>query len=108
MSEHSCYAYVHDLFRHQCCLLYAAYTNQNKMKPTVADTTPIRVELEAGKTYAYCTCGLSDKQPFCNGAHKGSDFSPKIFKAEESKTVSMCRCKQTGNPGFCDGSHKQL
>jgi CDGSH-type Zn-finger protein len=78
------------------------------MKPTIAAKTPIPVELEAGKTYAYCTCGLSDNQPFCNGSHKGSAFSPKIFQAEETKTAYMCRCKQTGNPGFCDGSHKKL
>jgi CDGSH-type Zn-finger protein len=78
------------------------------MKPTIAAKTPIPVELEAGKTYAYCTCGLSDNQPFCNGAHKGSGFSPKVFQAEETKTAYMCRCKQTGNPGFCDGSHKKL
>jgi CDGSH-type Zn-finger protein len=78
------------------------------MKPTIAAKTPIPVELEAGKTYAYCTCGMSDNQPFCNGSHKGSAFSPKIFQAEETKTAYMCRCKQTGNPGFCDGSHKKL
>ncbi len=76
--------------------------------PKIAGTSPIRVELEAGKTYAYCTCGESDNQPFCNGAHKGTEFVPKVFVAEESKTVGMCTCKQTGNPGFCDGSHKAL
>lgn len=77
-------------------------------KPKIAGTSPIRVELEAGKSYAYCTCGESDNQPFCNGAHKGTEFTPKVFVAEESKTVGMCTCKQTGNPGFCDGSHKSL
>lgn len=76
--------------------------------PKVYAKNPIPVELEAGKTYAYCTCGLSDKQPFCNGAHRGTEFVPKKFVAEETKTAYMCQCKHTSNPGFCDGSHKSL
>ncbi|KAJ1443810.1 iron-binding zinc finger protein, CDGSH type [Ochromonadaceae sp. CCMP2298] len=76
--------------------------------PTIADKQPKRVELEAGKTYAWCACGQSSNQPFCDGSHKGTEFEPKVFKAEETKTVSMCMCKHTKNPGFCDGSHKAL
>lgn len=77
-------------------------------KPTIAGTAPIPVDLEAGKTYAWCACGNSKNQPFCDGAHAGSEFSPVVFKAEESKTAYMCACKGTSNPGFCDGSHKNL
>ncbi len=77
-------------------------------KPKIAGTSPIKIELEEGKRYAWCTCGLSEKQPFCDGAHRGSEFSPLKFIAEESKTVHLCTCKQTGNPGFCDGSHNNL
>lgn len=76
--------------------------------PKVYAKNPVAVELEAGKTYAYCTCGLSDKQPFCNGAHRGTEFVPMKFVAEETKTAYMCQCKHTSNPGFCDGSHKSL
>lgn len=76
--------------------------------PKQAGVTPIRVEVEKGKKYAWCTCGLSDNQPFCNGAHKGSDFSPLVFIAEETKLVSLCTCKLTKNPGFCDGAHKSI
>ncbi|MEM7574112.1 MAG: CDGSH iron-sulfur domain-containing protein [Bacteroidota bacterium] len=76
--------------------------------PKIAAKAPTPVELEAGKTYAWCTCGLSDNQPFCNGAHKGSEYAPKVFVAEETKTAYMCQCKHTKNPGFCDGSHKAL
>ena len=54
-------------------------------KPKVAATEPKAVELEEGKKYAFCTCGLSDNQPFCNGAHKGTDFTPMVFTAEETK-----------------------
>lgn len=77
-------------------------------KAKVAGTSPMPVELEAGKTYAWCSCGESTNQPFCDGSHQGSSFAPKVFVAEESKTAYMCTCKQTGNPGMCDGSHKSV
>ena len=77
-------------------------------KPKIAGTSPLPVELEAGKTYAWCTCGESAKQPFCDGAHRGSSFTPLKFVAKETKTAYMCTCKATKNPGFCDGSHKSL
>jgi len=66
------------------------------------------IQLEKGKTYAWCSCGKSDNQPWCNGAHKGSGGSPIVFIAEETKTVSMCMCKHTKNPPYCDGSHSSL
>lgn len=81
---------------------------QMMSKATVADTKPAKVELEAGKKYFYCTCGLSKKQPFCDGTHKGSDFSPQVFTAEKDGPAFVCQCKQTGNAPFCDGSHKGL
>ncbi len=77
-------------------------------KPVVAGKTPQMVDIENGKTYAWCACGLSVNQPWCNGAHKKSDFSPNVFKCEESKKAAMCMCKLTKNPPYCDGSHKQL
>lgn len=77
-------------------------------KPTVAGKAPIPVDMEAGKTYAWCTCGESSNQPLCDGSHKGSSFRPQMMKCEESKTAYLCTCKATANPGFCDGSHKKL
>lgn len=77
-------------------------------KPTIAGMTPLPVQLEAGKTYAWCSCGKSTNQPFCDGSHKGSSFVPKVFIAEETKIAYLCNCKYTTNPGFCDGSHKTL
>lgn len=77
-------------------------------KPKVAADSPIQVELEAGKKYAYCTCGLSANQPFCDGAHKGTGFVPEVFEAAESKTAYFCRCKQTCDAPNCDGSHNKL
>ena len=77
-------------------------------EPKVAGKVPVKVELEAGKKYSWCSCGLSANQPFCDGAHKGTGFSPIRFKVEESKTAHVCQCKQSDSPIFCDGSHKKL
>jgi len=76
--------------------------------PKIAAKEPKAVDVEPNKNYAWCSCGLSDQQPFCNGAHKGSDMSPQIVQFDEAKTVYLCQCKQTKNPPYCDGSHKSL
>ena len=68
--------------------------------------TPIQCELEANKNYAWCTCGHSDDQPFCNGSHRAAKATPSmVFKVEEDKTAYLCTCKLTKNPPYCDGSH---
>ena len=77
-------------------------------KGKVAGTAPVGIELEGGKSYYWCACGLSSKQPWCDGSHKGSDLGPKVISVPETKTAYLCTCKQTANPGFCDGSHKQV
>jgi CDGSH-type Zn-finger protein len=58
-----------------------------------------------GTTYAWCSCGQSTNQPWCNGAHRGSDKQPVVFKVESEKPVALCQCKKTKNPPYCDGSH---
>lgn len=77
-------------------------------KPRIAGTSPLSVELEAGKQYAFCTCGLAGKQPFCDGSHKSTSFRPHLFKAEKSGPAWLCACKHTKNVPFCDGSHNRL
>lgn len=72
-----------------------------------AGNAPIEVEVEAGKKYAWCSCGLSENQPFCDGKHKGTEFNPVVFKAEESGTKWLCACKQTKDSPDCDGSHNK-
>ena len=42
--------------------------------PVIAERSPAVIELEAG-TYYWCRCGRSEKQPFCDGAHAGTEFS---------------------------------
>lgn len=77
-------------------------------KGKIAGNSPIMLDAEKEKNYAWCTCGLSDNQPFCNGAHKGTEFKPQIFTTEDDKKVALCTCKQTSNPPYCDGAHKKL
>ena len=77
-------------------------------KPTIAGNSPQMEGLEIGKTYAWCACGKSSSQPWCNGSHKGTEIKPNIFNVEKSKTAAMCMCKQSSNPPYCDGSHKAL
>ncbi len=76
-------------------------------EPTVAERTPVVLELDVG-TYWWCKCGLSQDQPFCDGAHVGTDFEPMEFEVVEKKRYALCRCKYTERPPFCDGAHKRL
>ncbi len=76
-------------------------------KPNVAQKAPYVMEVEPGKK-AWCACGLSSNQPFCDGAHRGTNFAPIIEDVTEKKTIAWCGCKQSGNGPFCDGSHSKL
>ncbi len=90
----------------------------NEALPKVYKCEPSAVQVEAGKTYAWCTCGLSSKQPLCDGGHKASWYEDQgvtyqpwkslKFTAEETGEVWLCNCKQTKTPPFCDGTHKSV
>ncbi len=77
-------------------------------RPKIADTRPMPVDLKSGKGYNWCSCGRSSNQPFCDGSHRGTEFSPHTFQVEKDDKYFLCQCKQTQNPPFCDGSHKQI
>ena len=77
-------------------------------KPIVADNKPVKVELKKGQEYYFCNCGRSNNQPFCDGSHAGTDFTPLAFSAEEDADAYLCACKHSANKPFCDESHKRF
>lgn len=76
-------------------------------KAKVADRKPMKVELETGE-HAWCACGMSNNQPFCDGSHEGTGISPVTFTVDEETEGHLCLCKQTGNAPYCDGTHASL
>ncbi len=77
-------------------------------KPKIADTKPIAVMLENGEDYYWCSCGLSRNQPFCDGSHQGTDFTPMVFSVDRDDKYYLCQCKKTRKPPYCDGGHKAI
>jgi CDGSH-type Zn-finger protein len=74
----------------------------------IAQKGPFKVEVEAGRTYWWCACGRSAKQPFCDGSHKSTDLSPQKWVAGKSGPAWFCGCKRSATEPLCDGSHKAL
>ncbi len=77
-------------------------------KPKIAQQGPYPVDLEKGETKAWCQCGESENQPYCDGSHKATSFKPVVFKADQSKKAYLCGCKQTKKAPYCDGTHRTL
>ena len=55
---------------------------------------PIKVNLQEGKRYSFCTCGLSKNIPYCDNAHRahnekeGTDYkSIKIFPQADAEVM---------------------
>lgn len=81
--------------------------NKPMKKGMIAKKIPKRVFLKSDKEYAWCSCGYSKKQPFCDGSHKTkpTELTPIIFKPEKNGNYFLCRCKQTNNRPYCDLTH---
>lgn len=75
------------------------------MSDISAKPLPHRVKLTSGRKYRWCSCGLSQKQPFCDDAHRRSDKIPVLFSSEEDLIVALCGCKLTTHGPYCDGAH---
>ncbi len=69
---------------------------------------PLPADIEAGKDYLWCRCGLSHNMPLCDGKHQGTGKQPVVFTAEQTKTAYLCACSSTQSPPICDGSHCKI
>ena len=76
--------------------------------PIVADNKPVKVTLSKGQEYHFCTCGKSKSQPFCDGTHVGTSFTPRVIVSEQDGDAYLCACKHTRNTPFCDGTHQNF
>ncbi|MGH8317741.1 MAG: CDGSH iron-sulfur domain-containing protein [Steroidobacteraceae bacterium] len=76
--------------------------------PVVAQPKPYLVRLESGRTYFWCACGRSAHQPFCDGSHQGTGFTPRKIVATCTEEVLLCGCKRSCGAPFCDGAHTNL
>jgi len=76
--------------------------------PEIAGRAPLPIDVVAGKSYWWCACGRSKTQPFCDGSHKGSSFTPVEYKAAETTKAFFCACKRSAKKPLCDGSHKRI
>ncbi|XP_076242076.1 uncharacterized protein LOC143184031 [Calliopsis andreniformis] len=87
--------------------IYSA--NNQPDNGVIYDNKPFKFTCEADKTYSWCLCGHSKRQPFCDGTHKNIflkiKIRPILFKVKETKSYWLCNCKQTSNRPFCDGTH---
>jgi len=77
-------------------------------EPGIPQKKPIVVDVSAGETYWWCTCGRSQNQPFCDGSHNSTDFAPLEWLCDDSEKVAFCTCKHTKTPPLCDGTHREL
>jgi CDGSH iron-sulfur domain-containing protein 3 len=76
-------------------------------EPFIAQKAPYPADLEPG-TYWWCACGKSQNQPFCDGSHKHTEFTPVKFEITEKTRVYLCGCKHSNDKPFCDGTHNKL
>ena len=58
-------------------------TDENTNKPYL-------IKVREGKNYFICSCKLTKRQPFCDGAHIDTDNQPFMYKAEETKEIYFC------------------
>ncbi|MDG1839677.1 MAG: CDGSH iron-sulfur domain-containing protein [Dehalococcoidia bacterium] len=79
-----------------------------KELPVIAQKDPYIVNVEEGKSYLWCSCGRSEKQPFCDSSHRGTEFKPVKYKAEADEEIYFCGCKNSGDQPLCDDTHLTL
>lgn len=76
-------------------------------KPKIAGLKPIKQDIPPG-IYAFCTCGWSSNQPFCDGSHQETSFKPIKMEITTQQKISWCNCKRSSKLPFCDNTHENL
>jgi CDGSH-type Zn-finger protein len=77
------------------------------MSKSKKDTSgPRTVTLLKGQRLMWCSCGLSDDQPYCDSAHVMTDKLPFRYYVPEEGPYKLCMCTHTKTPPFCDGTHE--
>jgi len=100
-------AYLNKMGWRKGCRPFANIPNTIMPEPTVAQKFPYVQDAKPGTNY-WCSCGQSKSQPFCDGSHKGTAFSPVKVDIATEKKIAWCGCKHSKAGAFCDGSHKHL
>ncbi len=72
------------------------------------ENKPIEIKVKKDKPKAFCTCGLSNIAPFCDGSHAGTNYEPNIVHFDEDKTILACGCLKSKKMPICDGSHNGI
>ncbi len=59
---------------------------------------------------AWCACGESEKQPYCDGSHarKNTGMRPIVVEVTEERQIAWCGCKQSKNKPYCEGTQRTL
>jgi CDGSH-type Zn-finger protein len=99
------------LFQRMELILHMASSYQEgwvrKRFPHGTRKQPYFVNLAPG-TYHWCACGRSKNQPYCDGSHQGTRFTPVELRIDSEQRVVLCGCKYSKTKPLCDGSHLNL
>lgn len=75
------------------------------MDPVTAEKAPYVVNEEGGARW-WCACGRSERQPYCDGSHRGTGITPVKVDISAPREVWNHGCKRTRTQLWCDGSHE--
>ena len=81
-------------------------TDSQRTNPSSTNDGPYVIEVEAG-TKAFCQCGRTGSNPYCDGSHHGCGIEPRIEKFDSARKLVMCGCGRSEKTPFCDGSHSK-